>query len=55
VGIKLRMTKDELFNALRNIPDDMSVIASSESLYDIYEILSVKNLDDGVVYLELGK
>ncbi len=49
------MTKSKLIEALKEVPDDMQVIASSASNNDIYEVLSVMNLEDGVVYLELGK
>jgi hypothetical protein len=49
------MKKHELIESLKDIPDDIEVIASSESHNDIYEILSVKNMNDGVVYLEIGE
>jgi hypothetical protein len=52
---KREMKKHELIEALKDIPDDIEVIASSELHNDIYEILSVKNMNDGVVYLEIGE
>lgn len=48
------MTKKELIESLKGIPDDMEILASSKEYNDIFEILCVKDLDDGVAYLEIG-
>jgi len=49
------MTKKELIESLKWVSDDMSIIVSSKSHNDIFEILSVKDFGDGVVYLEVSE
>ena len=49
------MTKKELIESLKWVSDDMSIIVSSKSHNDIFEMLSVKDFGDGVVYLEVSE
>lgn len=46
------MTKKELIKMLQDspAPDDMKVIVSTQ--YDIHCIIGLKDLDDGILYLE---